>query len=605
MSSSSSKPASQPPPPSTSTGSLFPSEVLLYSTSSSPTQVGSIGVTSLSSPSSTSPLLSFKGASDPAPHSIDLIPSSTSPANAGLGGLVLQLERSKAILNVYSWQRDHPILRIVLPQRLSSLSLSPGGQYCCAASQDGRIFLWELSTGILLSSFDAHYRPITVIRWSSDASCLVTASQDARILVWSLAGLLHPSQQSSSSITSSSNNPTPYCTLSDHNLPVTDLCLGSGDFPNSLTIWSSSLDGSVKMWDVRTRSLVSTFLFPRPIQCLSLDPTERFFFASSSPPSSSSSSTSSHRIYRVDLFRKTDIPVPPPTSTLTSGGYQHPRSQSRTMTTTTTTAVWQARGGGEQGQVERFSEEDEDEEGGGGGRRKRAEEDEDEDESRERRRLGGWIKMDQAITSLCLSQSSTQLCVGTSGGLLHLIDVSTSQILKTVNLTGNSKSNGGPSTNAVTNLRTLSRPRDLLVLSEMVGSNPSSNTNLLPIRPISNFGREIQTESSGLEHHRFPTRIQAEEGEEDQDPLLDFIDPILSNLSARNQPLPSPLPPSSFIQTSPPPSKGHEEIKTKRSLEEEVENLRSQLNRAKKVNDEIWKTLVRKTTNQSVSSSTS
>jgi len=72
----------------------------------------------------------------------------------------------------------------------------------------------------------------------------------------------------------------PFCTLSDHTLPVTDVLCGVGLFPEC-RILTSSVDHSVKLWDLSSRSLLTTFHFPQPISCLAWDITERLFFAAS------------------------------------------------------------------------------------------------------------------------------------------------------------------------------------------------------------------------------------------------------------------------------------------------------------------------------------
>lgn len=104
----------------------------------------------------------------------------------------------------------------------------------------------------------------------------------------------------------------PYCLLSDHTLPVTDILCGVGLFPEC-RILTSSLDHSVKvnispilssqchvlnvfeqLWDLSSRSLLTTFHFPLPISCLAWDVMERLFFAASSQGS----------IYQMNLFRE-------------------------------------------------------------------------------------------------------------------------------------------------------------------------------------------------------------------------------------------------------------------------------------------------------------
>ena len=84
---------------------------------------------------------------------------------------------------------------------------------------------------------------------------------------------------------------TPHCTLSDHTLPITDIVCSFGIFPTNRVL-TSSLDHSVKVWDLSTQALLSTFQFPKAIATITWDTTERIFFAASVDGS----------IHQVNLF---------------------------------------------------------------------------------------------------------------------------------------------------------------------------------------------------------------------------------------------------------------------------------------------------------------
>jgi pre-rRNA-processing protein IPI3 len=84
---------------------------------------------------------------------------------------------------------------------------------------------------------------------------------------------------------------TPYCTLSDHTLPITDIACPFGIFPTNRVL-TSSLDHSVKVWDLSTQTLLSTFQFPKAIITIAWDVTERIFFGA----------TADGSIHQVNLF---------------------------------------------------------------------------------------------------------------------------------------------------------------------------------------------------------------------------------------------------------------------------------------------------------------
>ncbi|KDQ26996.1 hypothetical protein PLEOSDRAFT_1077773 [Pleurotus ostreatus PC15] len=202
----------------------------------------------------------------------------------GQGGFMLVAQQDKSILNVYNFQKDQLALKIVLPEKLSCLAIDPRGEFCAGATAQGRVYLWEVASGILYNAWDAHYRRVTVLKFTHDSAALISGSEDSGVSVWSVSRLLHDDHQN--------ELPLPYCTFSDHTLPVTDIICGVGLFP-TCRVLTSSKDHSVKLWDVASKSLLTTFQFPQPISCLAWDITERVFFAGSEDGS----------IHQMNLFR--------------------------------------------------------------------------------------------------------------------------------------------------------------------------------------------------------------------------------------------------------------------------------------------------------------
>lgn len=572
---------------SSSAASLFATECLLYSTASSSTLVGSMGLTTVAAPSSTSALFTFKGVSDPAFHSVTVIPTSPNPAISGTGGLIFQLESNKAALNIFSWQRDHLLQRIILPSKLSCIACSPNGDLVAGGSFDGRILLWQIATGDLLASFDAHYRSVTVLKWTCDGAGLLTGSEDARILVWSLAGLLAPHDQTSSSITSSEHNPAPYCTLADHNLAITDLDISSGRFPHQAMVLSSSSDASVKLWDLRTRSLLSTFVFEQPIHRVVLDCTERFFFAATAPTSSD------NLVYRIDLFRKRDASsrMVETKQATTGSQFDFVTDELRGASSVEAHGFGSAAGP----TTERIPSA--------------------RDVAHRAESNGSSIiSIREPISSMCLSTNSTSLLVGSVAGNLFVIDVSNSQVVRTVSLLGNAKVSAISGKNAVTNLMVLPKPRDLLghwetLSSSGTGSSMSGSGGVggagapvgIPVRPIaSSFGHHVLASEEDRLSKPYLTRISGNKTTLafDEHNVDSFIDPEWDSHLVSNELLgrsTSALLSPSQTQSGAPPSTSaiHAQAALEAErLQRENKLLRSQLHQAKAINDEMWSRLV-------------
>ncbi|KAJ2961028.1 hypothetical protein NQZ79_g3661 [Umbelopsis isabellina] len=207
-----------------------------------------------------------------------------SPARTGL---VFSAQTDKAIINAYSWQKDQVHSKSLCPEKISTVAVSKQGVYCAGGTQGGKIYIWEISTGVLYRSFDAHYKKITALRFTDDDTALISASDDASVNVWLLTKLLDEQED----ITVA---PSPHYSWSDHSLPVTDIVCGTGTY-GSARIWTSSLDHTVKLWDLATGSLLTTFLFPHPIDTLAVDVSETTLLAAGH-----------HNIYQVDLYKRVE-----------------------------------------------------------------------------------------------------------------------------------------------------------------------------------------------------------------------------------------------------------------------------------------------------------
>lgn len=236
---------------------------------------------------------------------------SVSNSLIGLGG-----KDGRALLNVWNFERESTISRLIPPVRLTTINTSPDGQYLVGGTFDGRVFLWELSTGQLLSTLECHYRSVNCLSFTKCSSCLITGSEDAGVSVWNLGRVLN-----NGSNNPHLNPPTPFTNLSDHTLGINQIVTGQlGVFPN-VRIFTASKDGTVKIWDLSTTtsgsgsaSLLTSFQFDGPVQHLVVDPLERFFFVTipttttttTTKTDSSTTGGGGSKVLRVNLFRESN-----------------------------------------------------------------------------------------------------------------------------------------------------------------------------------------------------------------------------------------------------------------------------------------------------------
>ncbi|GJE91052.1 WD40 repeat-like protein [Phanerochaete sordida] len=351
----------------------------------------------------------------------------------------------------------------------------------------------------MYNAWDAHYRQVSVLRFTQDSAALLSGSEDSAVNVWSVARLLDDSTQN--------ELPAPYATLSDHTLPVTDLVVGAGAFPRCRVL-TASVDHSVKVWDLESKSLLTTFHFPRPISTLAWDFTERLFFAASPDGF----------IHQVNLFRQRDDK---------------------------TSRIMEAVGGAGSTDIIRIT---------------------DEDQQAARKRL---ITVDQPVTSMMLSLTSTLLLVGTASGLIHLYDVASHQLLRSI------ATHKGLS---ITHLQTLLKPPDLVghvALSLAAGGSADS----LPVRTVAPFQR--MRDPKTREAHEVAVMLTPSRSKPPPAFCTYPSDELLRDHA-------------SFVQLGGAPgATSGVSLQTRvAELEAEAARLREQLSRAKGINDSMWEAVV-------------
>ncbi|WVW79206.1 hypothetical protein I302_101172 [Kwoniella bestiolae CBS 10118] len=270
---------------------MAPQELILSSCSSDPSSSSSAG-RQQSTPSihlhdllTSTPVQAFKNSANSS-HSLGYVQSQN-----GQGGGVFAVQEGKGILNIWAWQKDQMHSKIHLPEKMTCFTVSPNGIWAAAGSPNGQIYLWEIASGLLLSSFTAHYRSLTSLTFTPDSQLLISTSLDSSTHIFLVSRLIDPEDQALAG--------KPYGSLTDHTLAVRSVGLGRLAGSMGGRIWTCSDDGTAKMWSLHPPfPLLATFILPPSSSptCLSIDPSERFFYVS----------TTQGEIYHIPLFRRKD-----------------------------------------------------------------------------------------------------------------------------------------------------------------------------------------------------------------------------------------------------------------------------------------------------------
>ncbi|KAM7475728.1 hypothetical protein LguiB_022971 [Lonicera macranthoides] len=159
--------------------------------------------------------------------------------------------------------RNYPV------ETVGPLSCTSDGIYLAGGTPSGNIYIWEVTTGRLLKKWRGHNVSLTSLAFSNDCSLFISGSKDGMIVIWSMISLLDE--------TECGRLPPVLSFSTEHMSFVTSLL--SPSRRSSSIFLSSSLDGTCKVWDVITGTLLQTKAFPTPITAIVLDRAEKHLFS--------------------------------------------------------------------------------------------------------------------------------------------------------------------------------------------------------------------------------------------------------------------------------------------------------------------------------------
>ncbi|MEM8532796.1 MAG: WD40 repeat domain-containing protein, partial [Chloroflexota bacterium] len=114
---------------------------------------------------------------------------------------------------------------------------SPDGATVLSGSYDGTLWLWQVSTGELLQTFEGHEGRVTSVAYSPDGATVLSGSVDRTLRLWdvSTGEILR--------------------TFEGHEDRVNDVAYS----PDGQTVLSGSHDGTLRLWEVNTGAMLRTF----------------------------------------------------------------------------------------------------------------------------------------------------------------------------------------------------------------------------------------------------------------------------------------------------------------------------------------------------------
>lgn len=146
-----------------------------------------------------------------------------------------------------------PIHTLSISQKgIDTVAVNPSGEWLAFGCKNfGQLLVWEWQSETYILRQQGHYNDINTLSFSQDGHYVATGGDDGKVKLWNmLSGFC-------------------FVTFNEHSCGVTGVTFA----PNNQVVLSSSLDGTVRAFDLNRYRNFRTFTSPRAVQfsCLTMD----------------------------------------------------------------------------------------------------------------------------------------------------------------------------------------------------------------------------------------------------------------------------------------------------------------------------------------------
>lgn len=203
---------------------------------------------------------------------------------------IVAAQSQKPVINVYHWGKSQVYYQCHVQEITTSLACDSSGSYLLGGTKRGWIYLWELASGKLLTSFQAHFKAITQLTCTKRGEFFISASEDGMVRAWDLCDTVSKAEMvTSGTSTSKATGTKPFRSWSPHTLAIKGMHVA--EYGSSIRVFTCSLDRSVVLHDLYSNKQCHRIAMPYALSSITCNITADHAFVGGS----------NGRIYIVDL----------------------------------------------------------------------------------------------------------------------------------------------------------------------------------------------------------------------------------------------------------------------------------------------------------------
>ena len=171
----------------------------------------------------------------PQPSVTDLLPNSVTFHPTANNTIMIQNLRGRIdILDISNWQK--PIKTLEIASSATSAAFSPDGKFMVSGGADGKVRLWNLSSGVARGApLDGPDRFVVRVAFSRDGKRVVSGGANGNLRLWNVDSDTYDAKS-----------------LEGHSGRIVSVMFS----PDGKRVLSASSDGTVRSWDVESASSV-------------------------------------------------------------------------------------------------------------------------------------------------------------------------------------------------------------------------------------------------------------------------------------------------------------------------------------------------------------